>query len=61
MKPEMHRECGRKKSYASQSQANKQLVKMRDYNQMHTYECPHCFMWHIGHVPRDNRSTGKEG
>ncbi len=45
-------ECGRKRGWATKSSANKVLLRQRDYNNMHTYECPHCFMWHIGHIPK---------
>lgn len=48
----LHHVCLKKRSFPTQREANKALIKHRHYNDMKTYKCPHCHCWHIGHVKR---------
>lgn len=42
--------CGDKKGFPTQRNANRQLFKYHyDDINMRVYECPLCFMWHLGH------------
>jgi hypothetical protein len=45
--------CSRKIQYLSESRANKAAreiqKKRRDGDGIHSYKCPHCHWWHIGH------------
>ena len=45
------KECGRKKSYFTKSHAMKDMNRMTNNEHLHVYECPHCFCWHVGHMP----------
>lgn len=38
--------CGRKKSFTTQSKANKTIKKF-DYIKYRSYLCPHCHTWHL--------------
>jgi hypothetical protein len=48
------RQCGRKVGYATEAIAVRAMDKNHGYNNadFNVYECPHCFMWHVGHVSR---------
>lgn len=50
--PKRYWACERKKSYFTRSAANKALAKIPKNDNMHVYECPHCFTFHVGHKPK---------
>lgn len=33
-------------------QSHRRRGTQREDNLLHVYECPHCSMWHVGHVRR---------
>ena len=49
-------QCTRKRPYTSIKQATN---TMRKYNgnkkDVHVYECPHCYQYHIGHKPQKRK------
>lgn len=58
------RECKRKKSYADQTAAVTDLIKLKrslkvDSGIIQTYPCPHGGHWHIGHRKGQSLSNRK--
>jgi hypothetical protein len=45
-------ECGGKRRFATQAEAVALLIVLRrkDGERMHSYKCPFCHCWHIGHM-----------
>lgn len=45
------RQCKKKKGYATKAQSINAMDRNHGYNNpaFNVYECPHCFMWHVGH------------
>lgn len=49
------RECEGKARYEHRDQAEarvRDLQRGQLATRMHTYRCPHCGFWHVGHRPR---------
>ena len=44
-------ECGRKKSYFTKAHAINDMNCLAGKENLHVYNCPHCFCWHVGHKP----------
>ena len=46
------RECGPKQGYLSKAEAKRvaRMMSARERDQLHLYRCPHCRVWHVGHV-----------
>jgi hypothetical protein len=54
------RECGSKQGYLSKPEAKRvaRLMTGRHRDGFHLYSCPHCGLWHVGHiVPAAIRAT----
>ena len=54
------RECGSKQGYVSKADAKRvaRLMSSRHREGFHLYTCPHCRLWHVGHlVPAALRAT----
>jgi hypothetical protein len=54
------RECGTKQGYLSKPEAKRvaRLMSGRYREGFHLYACPHCGLWHVGHlVPAALRAT----
>ena len=50
-----YQSCTRKKSYMTISKANKVVTNNHSNDKtIHVYECPHCYMFHIGHKKDNN-------
>jgi hypothetical protein len=49
---DVDRECGTKQGYLSKSEAKRvaRLMSARHRDGFHLYTCPHCGLWHVGHV-----------
>lgn len=45
--------CDGKQVFTSQGKAAKFLDKIDKRGLMHSYECPYCYTWHIGHKAKD--------
>ena len=48
------RQCEEKAGHATEALAIRAMDRNHGYNNpaFNVYECPHCFMWHVGHVSR---------
>jgi hypothetical protein len=46
------RECGSKQGYLSKPEAKRvvRLMSARHREAFHIYACPHCRLWHVGHI-----------
>jgi hypothetical protein len=54
------RECGSKQGYLTKHDAKRvaRLMTGRHADAFHLYACPHCRLWHVGHlVPQPLRAA----
>lgn len=51
LKRKQERMCQRKKGHPTKKAADKHILKthLGEAENMHSYECPYCYMWHVGH------------
>lgn len=47
---EWAKECGVKVGFSSLKSANLRLEEIGKQRSMHSYKCPHCRMYHLGHT-----------
>ena len=49
---QIDRECGTKQGYLTKADAKRvaRLMSSRYREGFHLYRCPHCALWHVGHV-----------
>lgn len=49
---QIDRECGTKQGYLTKADAKRvaRLMSSRHREGFHLYRCPHCALWHVGHV-----------
>lgn len=49
---QIDRECGTKLGYLTKADAKRvaRFMGSRHREDVHLYRCPHCALWHVGHV-----------
>lgn len=54
--PIKFRMCYRKRPYNSRAEADEKIKGIKMTDELHSYQCPYCTWWHIGHPMREKVS-----